>query len=72
MNVGPNGNAEDIKLVQDLVTEYISKPACIVLLTVTCESTSLICLPNQRERLNQVFSRLPESGRVQAREEVRY
>nr|VWO94978.1 Interferon-induced GTP-binding protein Mx [Ganoderma boninense] len=38
VNVGPNGNAEDIKLVQDLVTEYISKPACIVLLTVTCET----------------------------------
>ncbi|KAI1782260.1 P-loop containing nucleoside triphosphate hydrolase protein [Ganoderma leucocontextum] len=38
VNVGPNGNAEDIKLVQDLVTEYISKPACIILLTVTCET----------------------------------
>ena len=71
MNVGPNGNAEDIKLVQDLVTEYISRPACIILLTVACESTPRVALLNQRGRSNRICSQLPEPGRVQPCEEVR-
>ena len=73
VNVGPNGNAEDIRLVQDLVTEYISKPACIILLTVACESTPRIFLLSHRalECSDRFFSRLPEPGRVQSRQEIR-
>ncbi|KAF9047677.1 P-loop containing nucleoside triphosphate hydrolase protein [Panaeolus papilionaceus] len=32
------GNSQDIGLVQSLVTSYIVKPSCIILLTVTCET----------------------------------
>lgn len=37
-SVGKGGNAGDIDLVRNLVTSYISKPSCIILLTVACES----------------------------------
>ena len=37
-SVGTGGNASDIDLVKDLVTTYICKPSCLILLTVTCES----------------------------------
>lgn len=37
-SVGLGGNANDIKLVESLVTSYIKKPSCIILLTVACES----------------------------------
>jgi hypothetical protein len=37
-SVGAGGNASDIGLVKNLVTSYISKPSCLILLTVTCES----------------------------------
>jgi GTP-binding protein EngB required for normal cell division len=37
-SVGQGGNTDDIELVQDLVTSYISKPSCIILLTVACET----------------------------------
>jgi GTP-binding protein EngB required for normal cell division len=37
-SVGQGGNAGDIELVQQLVTSYISKPSCIILLTVACET----------------------------------
>ncbi|KAI0705266.1 P-loop containing nucleoside triphosphate hydrolase protein [Cerioporus squamosus] len=33
-----SGNENDIDLVQHLVSTYISKPSCIILLTVTCET----------------------------------
>ena len=40
-SVGTGGNESDIDLVKNLVSMYISKPSCIVLLTVACESTYL-------------------------------
>lgn len=39
-NVGTSGNQTDIRLVRELVESYISKPSCIILLTVTMESQS--------------------------------
>ena len=32
------GSSNDIALVESLVTAYIKKPSCIILLTVACES----------------------------------
>ena len=32
------GTGNDIALVENLVTTYIKKPSCIILLTVACES----------------------------------
>ncbi|KAJ3565327.1 hypothetical protein NP233_g7701 [Leucocoprinus birnbaumii] len=37
-SVGRGGNVNDIKLVESLVTSYIKKPSCIILLTVACET----------------------------------
>lgn len=37
------GSGDDIALVQSLVTAYIKKPSCIILLTVACESERYIC-----------------------------
>ncbi|KAI0925224.1 hypothetical protein AcW1_007088 [Taiwanofungus camphoratus] len=37
-SVGEGGNSGDIDLVKRLVTTYISKPSCIILLTVACET----------------------------------
>ena len=37
-SVGQSGNTSDIALVRDLVETYISRPSCLILLTVTCES----------------------------------
>ncbi|KIO06579.1 hypothetical protein M404DRAFT_138011 [Pisolithus tinctorius Marx 270] len=39
-SVGLAGNVNDIELVKDLVTSYIEKPSCLILLTVACESES--------------------------------
>lgn len=52
------GGNNDIKLVESLVTSYIKKPSCIILLTITCESELtysfftivLSCCPNSRLR----------------------
>ena len=41
VGVGRGGNSSDIDLIKDLVTTYISKPSCLILLTVTCESTHI-------------------------------
>jgi hypothetical protein len=41
-SVGGGGNETDIELVKSLVTSYIEKPSCVILLTVACESG---CLP---------------------------
>lgn len=35
---GNRKGSNDIALVESLVTSYIKKPSCIILLTVTCES----------------------------------
>ena len=40
-SVGQAGHAHDIDLVKNLVTSYIEKPSCVILLTVACESWSL-------------------------------
>ncbi|KAF7304023.1 hypothetical protein MIND_00633500 [Mycena indigotica] len=37
-SVGRDGNERDIEMVKALVTSYISKPSCVVLLTVACET----------------------------------
>ncbi|KAF9783799.1 P-loop containing nucleoside triphosphate hydrolase protein [Thelephora terrestris] len=38
VSVGHGGNDSDIELVRDLVKSYISRPSCLILLTVTCET----------------------------------
>ena len=40
-SVGGGGNKRDIDLVKSLVTCYIEKPSCVILLTVACESGCL-------------------------------
>ena len=42
-NVGTGGNPENIQLIEDLASSYISKENCIILMTITCESV-LLCL----------------------------
>lgn len=37
-NVADDRNVGDIDLVQELVTSYISRPSCLILLTISCES----------------------------------
>ncbi|PPR05458.1 hypothetical protein CVT24_008227 [Panaeolus cyanescens] len=37
-SVSSDGNRGDVELVRDLVTSYIMKPSCIILLTVACET----------------------------------
>ncbi|KAG9099501.1 hypothetical protein FRC06_005215 [Ceratobasidium sp. 370] len=37
-NVSDDRNIGDIQLVEKLVTSYISRPSCLILLTITCES----------------------------------
>ncbi|KAI6040078.1 P-loop containing nucleoside triphosphate hydrolase protein [Pisolithus marmoratus] len=37
-SVGHAGNANDINLVKNLVTSYVEKPSCLILLTVACET----------------------------------
>ncbi|KAI0740579.1 P-loop containing nucleoside triphosphate hydrolase protein [Earliella scabrosa] len=37
-SVGTGGNESDIDLVKSLVTSYVEKPSCIILLTVACET----------------------------------
>ncbi|TBU52257.1 P-loop containing nucleoside triphosphate hydrolase protein [Dichomitus squalens] len=37
-SVGTGGNEGDIELVKNLVSLYISRPSCIILLTVACET----------------------------------
>ncbi|KAH7929544.1 hypothetical protein BV22DRAFT_1102356 [Leucogyrophana mollusca] len=37
-SVGSTGNITDIELVKSLVSSYITKPSCVILLTVTCET----------------------------------
>ena len=43
-SVGAKGNDRDIDLVKSLVTSYIKKPSCVILLTVACESGYLLVL----------------------------
>jgi hypothetical protein len=40
-SVGRGSDARDIELVKSLVTSYIEKPSCVILLTVACESECL-------------------------------
>ena len=42
-NVGTSGNRNDIQLIENLAGTYISKPNCLILMTITCESV-LSCL----------------------------
>ncbi|KAF7366190.1 hypothetical protein MVEN_00496000 [Mycena venus] len=37
-SVSRGGNERDIAMVENLVTAYISKPSCVILLTVACET----------------------------------
>jgi hypothetical protein len=38
-SVADNGQDEDVEEVRELVSSYIRKESCIILLTVACEST---------------------------------
>ena len=49
-SVGKGGKESDIGLITSLVTSYISKPSCIILLTVACESASPHALRAARPR----------------------
>ncbi|KAH9024286.1 P-loop containing nucleoside triphosphate hydrolase protein [Lactarius hengduanensis] len=40
-NVGTSGNRENIGLIKKLASNYVSKKNCIILMTITCESTPL-------------------------------
>ena len=40
-SVGRGSDARDIELVKSLVSSYIEKPSCVILLTVACESKRL-------------------------------
>ena len=60
VSVSQGGKSSDIKLVRDLVESYISRPSCLILLTVTCESEfhgTLVSL-----WLNSIHSRLRKPG----------
>lgn len=37
-NVREGHDESDIDLVKQMISSYIKKPSCIILLTVTCES----------------------------------
>ncbi|KAI9441569.1 P-loop containing nucleoside triphosphate hydrolase protein [Lactarius indigo] len=37
-NVGTSGNRENIGLIKDLASSYVSKKNCIILMTITCET----------------------------------
>lgn len=56
-NVGTSGNRENIKLIENLAAGYISKPNCIILMTITCESmlsflvSILSCLQKRQRTL---------------------
>ena len=41
-NVGTGGDLENIQLIENLASSYISKENCITLMTITCESE--LCL----------------------------
>ena len=42
-NVGTSGDPENIQLIENLASSYISKDNCIILMIITCESV-LLCL----------------------------
>ena len=46
-SVGKGGNENDIKMVQNLVVSYISKPSCVILSTVACESQLFLFVLNR-------------------------
>lgn len=46
-SVGRGGDERDIDLVKSLVTSYIEKPSCVILLTVACESNYLYYIESQ-------------------------
>ena len=43
VSVGQMGHDHDVDLIKNLVTSYIEKESCMILLTVACESQSLNC-----------------------------
>lgn len=57
-NVREGGDESDIELVKRLVTSYIRKESCIILLTVTCESWYRVLDPSFCLTLTQFTSRL--------------
>lgn len=61
-SVGAGGNNNDIQLVESLVTSYISKPSCVILLTVACESEYqlLVCVTYHRHSAIQRILRTKE------------
>ena len=43
-SVGEHGRVDNIKLVRNLVISYIERESCVILLTVTCESLSILLI----------------------------
>lgn len=41
-SVSSGQNEDDIELVRELIVQYIRKESCIILLTVACESMSML------------------------------
>ena len=46
-SVGKGGRENDIKMVENLVISYISKPSCVILATVACESQLFLFIPEE-------------------------
>lgn len=44
-NIREGGNVKDIELVREMVKSYISRPSCLILLVVSCESERLLHFP---------------------------
>lgn len=57
---GSKGGSDSISFIENLVSSYIKKPSCIILLTVACESELLHFLPFPLHLVS--FSRLREPG----------
>ena len=60
-NVGTSGDRDNIQLIEDLAVAYISKPNCIILMTITCEST-LSCLVSMYSPLNTNIADFANQG----------
>lgn len=62
-NVGTSGNRNNIQLIENLAANYISKPNCIILMAITCESM-LSCHVSVYSPLNTNVSRLRQPRRI--------
>jgi len=70
-SVGSTGKDRDIELVKALVSSYIKKPSCVILLTVACESKSVLCLGLTLLDVLHLSSRLRKPRRTSLSETIR-